>query len=128
MLCRVAFEAERLEELFRGPHTPWAVNLSNDGSRMILVADWLEYAARELSDGSSHDALEAATDAYVEMIGGNKVRQSHPLNGLRCLAGRKPKERAFLYEIPSSFFGSEPFGIADQMRAAADARAPQRPR
>jgi len=110
---------KRLDALFRDPRTPWGVNLSRKGSRIIGAWEWLRFAHEQLGDQITPSELEAATDAFVAGAGGEKTGEWHPLNGLRHLAGRRRKDEHLFYEMPAAFFGDEPFGIADQIRAAA---------
>lgn len=117
---------EQFERLLRDADAPYAVNLSTKGDRLMSVDDWVTFAQSKLGDEISDDALEAATDAYLSRIGGEKLQDAHLLNWLRRLAGRDELPTGWTYSLPASFFGDEKFGLADQVRTATNARRTSR--
>lgn len=113
---------EQFERLLRDSAVPWSVNLSMKGDRLISVAEWLAVAQSKLADDISDAALEAATDAYLFRLGGEKLQEAHMFNWLRRLAGRDELPTGWTYSVSAAFFGNEHFGLADQVRTAISAR------
>jgi hypothetical protein len=113
---------DQFGRLLRDSAVPWSVNLSTGGDRLISVAEWLAFAQSKLADDIADAALEAATDAYLFRIGGEKLQEAHVFNWLRRLAGRDELPAGWTYSVPAAFFGDENFGLADQLRTAITAR------
>ena len=117
---------DQFERLLRDSAVRWSVSLSAKGDGLISVGEWLAFAQPKLTDDVSDAALEAATDAYLSRIGGEKLPEAHMFNWLRRLAGRDELPTGWTYSFPSRLLRRREFrahgSASDGDRRAADIR------
>lgn len=122
----MAISVGEIEELLlKESAKPWVVNLSNSGTRIIAVGEWLKWATVRFP-GADRAELERISDEAVQRLGGEKLELQEPreyvVGLLRRLVGRAAAAHDFAYAIPGHAFGESCHTLADQITTAKAAR------
>ena len=114
-----------LANVLRDPSLPPANVRRGQGFQYRVV--WRVVALAEARLGSSSD-MERQIDAFVNRVGGRRVRVLDPWRGIssvvRRARGDLPPLREDLYELPESFFGSTRGTRPDVLKQQATRAAP----